>query len=205
MRALDERIPTVKIMVRGGGGRGLRISLDDADLADWTPERAYPVNPGAHRVTVVPLGGVGVSKSATFAEGARASLEIELSGAAPAVLPTRLAGDEPAAPRPWLLPSLMGYGLGALGVGLGVGAGFAAKGLTKTVEKECPQYQCPSSAAGDLSAARGLGTASTVGFVLAGVGVAAGTVLLIVKPGASPQKPVALLVGPGSVGVAGSF
>jgi hypothetical protein len=41
--------------------------------------------------------------------------------------------------------------------------------------------------------------------VLAGVGVAAGTVLLIVKPGASPQKPVALLVGPGSVGVAGSF
>lgn len=45
------------------------------------------MNPGVHRVTVVPLGGIGVSKSATLAEGARLSLEVELAGAAPAVIP----------------------------------------------------------------------------------------------------------------------
>jgi hypothetical protein len=201
--ALEKRIPTLKILVRGGGGRGLRLRLDDADLADWAPERAYPLDPGAHSVTVVPLGGVGVSKSAMLAEGAHLTLEIELAGVAPAVAPTLV--ERADVPRPWLLPSLMGYGLGMIGLGLGVGTGVAAMNLSKQVDKECPAFKCPASAASDLSAARGLGTASTVGFVLAGVGAVAGTVLLIVKPGVKSSAQVGLSVGPGSLELRGGW
>lgn len=201
LAALDERIPTLQIAVRGGGGRGLRVMIDDADVAGWSAGAAQPVNPGRRRITVVPSGGVGVSRTVDVREGARDRVEIELPGAAPAVAPASSEG------RSWLVPSLMGFGLGAVGLGLGVGAGVATLQKASALHARCAADVCPPTAQNrdDLSAAKGLSTASTIGFVVAGAGVVTGAVLLVVRPGSKGPERVSVAVGPGSIGIAGVF
>ncbi|MFT3771993.1 MAG: tetratricopeptide repeat protein [Minicystis sp.] len=203
--ALDGRIPALQILVRGGGGRGLRVTLDDAEVEGYRPDRSLPVDPGAHRITVIPSGGVGVSRTVDLREGARAVVEIELPGAGPIV--TRQPLPPSPAPRPWLVPALMGFGVGAVGLGLGIGAGVVTLNRAAALRARCPGHVCAPSAQNrsDISAANGMAAASTVGFVLSGVGVATGVVLLAVKPGAPAKARAAIDVGPGSIGVSGVF
>jgi hypothetical protein len=207
IEALDKRIPSLRIMVRGGGGRGLRVTVDDAEVASYGEGHPLSVDPGAHRVVVVPMGGAGVSRSVDAAEGARVVVEIELPGAAPVV-----AAAPPPPPRPppapppgrWLVPPLMAFGVGVVGLGVGAGAGIAALKSASALRARCGK-SCPPTMQdeADRSAGLGLATASTVGFVLAGAGVVTGTVLMLVKPRPPPQA--AVVLGPGSIEVTGVF
>jgi hypothetical protein len=204
--ALDKRIPLLRIAVRGGGGRALRVTLDGAEVDGWRADRDLPANPGAHQITVVPLGGVGMSRSVDLAEGARAVVEIELPGAAP-IIAAAPAAPPPDAPRPWLVPSLASFGVGALGLGLGIGAGVVTLSKASALKARCPTGTCPYSDQNqrDVGAANAMGTAATVGVVLAGAGVATGVVLLVVKPGSRREARAALDVGPGSIRITGVF
>jgi hypothetical protein len=219
LAAVERRIPTLQIAVRGGRGGSLTVRLDDAPLSDWTPDRVIPVNPGAHHVTVVPAGDVGVSRAVTLDEGARQRVEIELPGAAPVVLPVAVA--PPAAPPPpppppsqgrgWLAPAIVGFGAGAVGLAVGIGTGVGALNGASTIKKLCGGDVCAAGkpttaqAKSDLSSANGLATASTIGFVIAAAGVATGVVLVVVRPGSGRQEKAAITIGPGSIGIAGEL
>jgi hypothetical protein len=110
----------------------------------------------------------------------------------------------------------MAYGVGAVGLGMFAVAGGMAldkvndlKDTCPVIEESSPSRQCPSSATSDLDAAGTLGTVSTVGLVVAGLGAAAGTVaLLLTQPeeGKRPVRPsVSASVGLGSFGIKGRF
>ena len=74
--------------------------------------------------------------------------------------------------------------------------------LTKA---SCPNQSCN----GELDAASALGAASTAGLVIGGIGIAAGTaVLLLVQPGApgpAAGTSVRAGLGPGGLHLEGSF
>ena len=148
------------------------------------------------------------------------------------VQPTSPASASPSpAPPPvedkstgWLGQSPLvwiGFGIGAAGfITWGI-AGGVAIGKRSTLNDECPDKVCPSSAQGDLDSAMASAHASTVGMVIGFAGSAVGVVGLLLPlfgagdtktggpaPDASPSDPpvtARVMVGPGSIGLSGRF
>jgi tetratricopeptide (TPR) repeat protein len=200
---IDRKIPALQIHVRGGGGTALKVSVDDREIADWTPERFVMLDPGTHRVSVVPTGGVGRTTSVELREGARLTVTLELSGSAPAVVRSPPPPPEPR-PAPWRWPSYVLFGVGAAGLGLGVGAGIATLNKASSLREACPSGTCPTRAHdAEIDAANALGVASTAGFVLAGAGAAAGLLLWFLPSRARGAPEVS--VGPLGIDVRGVF
>lgn len=97
---------------------------------------------------------------------------------------------------------------GAGGVGLVVGAVAAGVAAAKTddLKKVCGDpIRCPPSERGNLDAATTTAHISTAGFVLAGVGAAAGVVLLVIPSLQKPKTQTAIVAGPAFLGVKGAF
>lgn len=201
LTALEARIPTVTIRVRGAGS-AFRVSLDGAELADWHPSRAVAQNPGAHEVAVSTAGKPAVTRSFDLAPGARLGVDIDLAAPPPGAP----GGDATSAPRPWLAPAIAALGVGAVGLGVGIGTGVLTLKAASDLRSRCGDT-CPPTDAnkGDVSAANTMGVASTVGFALAGAGLLTGVVLLAVKPGAKAEAGLRTDVGPGSIRVSGVF
>jgi hypothetical protein len=109
---------------------------------------------------------------------------------------------------PWVA-----FGVGAAGLILGGVTGGLAMGAHSTLAGECPGGTCPTDKQSDLDSYHLLGTLSTVGFAVGGVGVAAGVVLLLVQPKSDAAPPAAAssglsvtpVLGPGSIGAVGRF
>jgi hypothetical protein len=127
------------------------------------------------------------------------------------------APEQPAASSsfPGFLP-WTALGVGGAGLVLGTVAGVVAMGKHSDLEKVCGGGVCPSGQQNNVDSYHAMGTLSTIGFVVGGVGVAAGVVLFLVKPSApqvSPMSPatgssplsVTPVVGLGSVGAVGTF
>jgi hypothetical protein len=155
----------------------------------------------------------------TVAEGgspeAPLSLDKDASAGAAVPPPVTPPPDQPPPPPPpdqpqsssggmsWL--PWAAFGVGGVGLGLGVVTGVLAMGKHSTLNGECSGGSCPPSAQSDLDGYHTMGTLSTVGFIVAGVGAAAGVTLLFVLPKDSSAPAAGAYVGPGSAGVAGTF
>jgi hypothetical protein len=88
--------------------------------------------------------------------------------------------------------------------------GVLALGKHSDLATACKGGTCGPAQQSELDSYHSLGTISTVGFVVAGVGAAAGVTLLILKPKADASPPstglhVVPVVGPGSIGAVGTF
>ena len=107
----------------------------------------------------------------------------------------------------------IGFGVGAVGFGIFAISGGLAKGRLDELRSRCGGTECPAAEASNVDAARALGTMSTVGLVVAGFGVAAGSVgLVALRPkaperGTTVRETVAthLGIGPGGLVIVGSF
>jgi hypothetical protein len=95
-------------------------------------------------------------------------------------------------------------------VGLGVGTvfGLMASGKKSNLDKVCVDKTCPASVQSDIDAMGTQTTASTVAFVVGGLGLAAGAALFVLTPSA-PSHSSGVTFGPwvgvGSAGLRGAF
>lgn len=205
LTALLKRIPRVEIIVSGAGPAGAEITLDGAPTQAG---QAVPRDPGIHTVVVSVPGREPVLRTVTLKEGAQERVVVDLAAALPpADPPPPPGGVEPAGPRKGpMLPALVAFGVGGLGLGVGAVTGLLTLGKVGDLEKNCPGQVCSKTEESRYNSAHTLATVSTVGFVIAGLGAAAGAVLLVVRPGgdAAPAQ-TGVLVGPGWVGARGSF
>jgi hypothetical protein len=123
--------------------------------------------------------------------------------------PPPASPPEPAAKKP-NTPAYVALGIGGAGLLVGTVTGILA--ISKS--GDCPNKVCPTQS--DLDSAKGMATISTVGFSIGVVGVAVGTVLLVLgnKSEAPPAQATAhyqpkLSVKPwfglNSAGLTGSF
>jgi hypothetical protein len=84
-------------------------------------------------------------------------------------------------------------------------------GKVGELEDLCPTKSCPAADEELADDAKMLGNVSTVGFVLGGVGLAAGVALLLWQPGADDDEPsdaafhVVPRFGPGAAWLEGTF
>jgi hypothetical protein len=107
----------------------------------------------------------------------------------------------------------LGYvalGIGGAGVVVGSIFGGLALGKKSSLDDACKvKSNCPANAQDDIDALHTDATVSTVGFVVGGVGLAAGLIVLLTTSSSAPHATTGFavhpVVTPGSVGAWGSF
>ena len=205
-KALDAALPriaTLKLAITGAPHP--IVTIDGDALPDAALDVPRRIDPGAHAVEVRAPGYRPVSATAVLNAGELKSLSLELVPD-----PDAKVAEAPSAPpaprpeRPSKAPALVAFGVGAVGLGLGIAGALAVDSRTRTLDQRCDANRvCPSDAGSDLDQAKTWATVSTAGFITGGVGAVTGLVLLLVSR--SPSSTVRPSVGAGSVGLHGVF
>jgi hypothetical protein len=193
LKKLQLLAPRLTLVLPKDGAADVVVKRNGDVVADLSLGTALVVNPGEHLVTTqVPGGPVmehrvslspGESKTLTLTVRRDALLDSEGQRSDPD------AGLVPPQARPDLRPWRIGtWSAGAVAVvGLAVGAvtGILAIRESTVVSDNCgPGGACNGAGIEAVARLKSFGTASTIGFVIAGVGVVAGVTLLVAAPSA---------------------
>ncbi|AKT36488.1 PEGA domain-containing protein [Chondromyces crocatus] len=210
---VEARIPWIQIAVLGPKEGEARILIDGKET-DASFE--VPIDPGEHTVRVEAEGFKPVERQPALAEGEHLELELTLEpdgSVEKEVEPAPLPPPKPRRSTPTL--AMVAFGAGGLGVAVGSLFGILAFTETSAAKEHCAGNICPNTpdVVSSRDAALRNGTISTVGFVVGGVGLAAGAVLLLTAPkrpapSASPSQEAATIrpwIGAGQAGVVGTF
>lgn len=217
--AVKPRIPTVRIVVKGGPAT--RVAVDDADVAALLLGEPVALNPGKH--VVVAKNADGIEKRADVELAERDSKEVELALPVPSPVvavpvadkprPAGPSSDRPGGERTPAANALVfgGFGLAVAGIAVGGVTGALTLSKAGTVKAQCENDICDPSAKDDLDSAGTLATISTIGFAAGGVGLVCGVVGLLLpktKTESALQftnRRAAVWIGPGTAGLRGSF
>jgi len=234
---LEPRIPSLTIKVEGAAGRTFEVTVDGAGVLPALVGIPAPVDPGQHLVRVS-TEGAQAEQQVTLAEAETktvtlllpASVPGEGAETAPAAATTATPTDEASAgssKKGLVVGSIIGFGVGAVGIGFGVGFGLVASDKNEQGSQLCMDAvgnrNCTGVMADDPvaeevreldAAASDARTISAISFVAGGVGLAVGTTLLVMAlnkedgemalpaPRGVKMRPV---VGLDYWGVAGTF
>ena len=212
---IGARIPSVTVLtINGDPTQPTVVSFDGEVIPPAAAQAPRKVNPGRHTV-VARSGGLEKKQDIDVAERESKTVTIDLKP-----LPVEPPKAEPAAPPgPSLLPKVLvfgGFGLAAVGLGVGAVTGLMSISQVSDVKKDCTGDVCPTRLQGDIDSAKSLGTISTIAFIAGGVGVGAGVLGLVLKgrqtSEASPPPPATVKaftirpdVGPTWAGLHGTF
>lgn len=127
--------------------------------------------------------------------------------------PARAPPDEPGKLSPLVF---VGYGTAGVGLLVGTITGIVALSADQAAQEGCVGTRCPLANKSDAERALMLADVSTASFIVAGAGAAVGTVALVALGSAgtddSPRSAadgrgfeVRALLGPGTVGIRGTF
>jgi hypothetical protein len=153
--ALDARVPRLTLVLAPGAPPATRVTRDGAGVEPAGIGVAVPVDPGAHRVTVIAPNSPPRHYDVHLAEGERRVLELDprppaaTSPEAP-IAPRPPAPAAPAVPAdrawPWAVPVALGGGTLALGIAGGALAVFTSTHYSDLAET-CARVAggCPQS------------------------------------------------------------
>lgn len=202
LEQFETRIPWLTVHLVGPTS-GARIEIDGQAVE---PDAESPVDPGKHTVGVDADGFESADQDVTLKDSEHRTVTIQLEPSKKAVTeaPKSTGGTK------W--PAIAAFGVGAVGIGVGSVFGILAFDEAAKAKSYCRDNVCPPLP--EVVNARNVsienGNVSTVGFVVGGIGVAAGVVLLLtVGSGSTPPKKDAIsvtpYVGAGDVGLVGTF
>jgi hypothetical protein len=230
---LASRIPSIQIVVTNvEPTQTPQITVDNEPIPAAAANAPRKVNPGMHTV-VVKAGSVEKKEDVNVVERDNKTVTIDLRDAAqPPKDPKEQQRAKPpegdtvqheGSSTPKLL-MYAGFGLAAVGVGVGAVTGLMSISKTNELKDACPRNECPLGKQGDIDSATSLGNISTAAFIVGGVGLGVGVAGLLLSSSsegakreasaarprertASPFAPeqVRAVLGPSYVGVAGAF
>jgi tetratricopeptide (TPR) repeat protein len=204
--ALEPRLASITINVRGASSSGLHVQMDDKELPAAMVGIAIPADAGPHSFKASTDNADSQPVSISAKEGEQQTVTLTLSARAPSeATPHALqasAPTQPAAPpadstQPSSGKRIAGYvALGVAAVGVGVGSVFALKSASSRkdannayascqsalMSTSCSSATAPDSAANVQqldSTANSQRNLALAGFITGGVAVAAGVTLLV--------------------------
>ena len=216
MAEIGARIPSVTVLATNGEpGQTTVIVFDNEVVPPAASQVPRRVNPGRHSI-VARSGSLEKKQDIDVAERESKTVTIDLRPAAARPVDS---SDTSPAPRSGAspIPKILiygGFGLGAVGIGVGAITGILSFSKASEVKDQCTNDVCPAKLQGDLDSAKSLGTISTIAFVAGGVGVGAGVLGLVLKstesssespPAATAKLTLRPDVGPTWMGLHGSF
>ncbi|MCL4755737.1 MAG: hypothetical protein KJ015_36645 [Myxococcales bacterium] len=210
---LRPRVPRAVVVVKGidPKSKALAVSVDGRPLAAALLGVPAPFDPGKHELVAKTSDGREAHATLEIQEKEEKSVELVLPPAPEGTAPDAEPGEPSAqgstaksSQKTWAFVAL---GAGAVGLGVGVTTGLMATSKHQSAEDACPNGQCAagSSGADDAEAFRSLRTVSTIGYVVAVVGVGAGVTLWLTSPERTEQARVGAWLGPQSAGIRGRF
>lgn len=235
IKRVEPRLARLTITVAAPEGVDFVVTMDGMEMPAALLGIPTPVDPGEHTFEVKAERYVAEPRTTTLGEGESGSVKLELlpdPNAAPLpqanvsqTSPVTPVGQEvpPEQAGPSLAaPAYVALGVGALGIGAGVF--FTLQSASKRSDADDKFAECRANGAGNtcrdddpLAAevatldddARKAQTMAAVGYIVGGVGVATGVVLLILNGSSSGEQaagPTILpVVGYRSLGVVGTF
>lgn len=194
-------IPNITIITKGPHGKGIAILLDKNPMPVELLGEQQPIDPGKHEVRVR-RGSNTVTEMADLAPGDDVRIVVRLPPLDPDELPPKV--DKPNPYQTWVHVAF-GVGGGGLLAGL-INGGIALNQRSKLLDV-CPNRDCPPDQhdlAGAFDATR---VATTLGFIMAGAGAAAGTTLLLLPSDdrEAASESWGFVLHPGAVGVRGTW
>jgi hypothetical protein len=218
---VESRRAKVTIVVNGADSP--IVTIDGAPLKVEALGVSRFIDPGSHVFKASAPGRKPATSSLTMAEGTsqNVSLLLEVDPDAVAAGPVVPGVAPGAAARPTDAASTSsgswnrtaGFVAGGVGVAAlieGVITGIIAVGKHSDLAKACTNG-CPASEDSALSSYHTVGALSTVGFIVGGVGIAGGAILIFTAPKSSQSSTSAAglrvtpFIGPGSAGATGTF
>jgi len=231
VETVSTKVGAVTITVKGRDGADVAdpsVALDGQPINSASLGVRRAIDPGNHALHVSATGYKPADFNFPVTAGSNIDqpivLEKDLGAAAPPAAPAPSpatnatpatspapSSDNTATPSnkgsiaPWIA-----FGVGGVGLVVGAITGGLALGDHSTLASECGNGTCAtndSKAQSDLSSYHTMGAISTVGFIVAGVGAAAGVVLLITAPKSQPTTglQVSPTIGLGSIGAIARF
>lgn len=194
-------LPTITIVFDGASPADMSLRVDGVEVSPQLVGEATPLNPGKHRVEVHAGGKV---RSRTFTLGSSEKRQVkfkageppgntEESSPEPAVAPAP-GNAAPAADEAPLSRRKLGWitaGVGAAGLVVGGITGAVVLSKRDSLDKTCKDGHCSRDQSADVDSYNGMRNVSTAAFVVGGVLVATGVVLVLSQPAA--QRPRATL------------
>jgi hypothetical protein len=204
------KIARLKVAVTAPTDAEVWVTIDGVNepAANLNTDRL--VDPGDHLVRAGAAGYLNAESKVHLDEGGVGSLTLTLQPAQTPAQPASVQTPVPSA-RDHTLAYIAG-GVGIVWVGIGAAFGVAAMNDKSSLDSSCQNHVCPGSAQSTYDSGTRFGTISTVGFVIGGVGLAAGAVLYFwdfsghgqgERGAASPTARA--WVGPSGAGLSGSF
>ncbi|HEX4445702.1 MAG TPA: hypothetical protein VH044_03170, partial [Polyangiaceae bacterium] len=213
LRSVEKVLPTIVLTPRDA--RGVRVNdatlaVDGAPRVEALDGAPIFVDPGQHTFTVTAPGRPMASVHLSLNEGdrARADAIFKASPASTAARPSTdegaAGGSAPAIAREtssiattsgghsrlrWIAWSAVGAGAASLVFGSVIG--IVALGDHSKLARACPDWHvlCPADSAADIDLMRDHAWASTIGFVVAALGIGTGGALLLLSPEGSERPP----------------
>jgi hypothetical protein len=198
LERLRRRIPGLVLAIEGAPAGRVRVTVDGAPVP-VSEGASLELNPGEHALVATVEHKAPIRRTITLTEGAMAKVH--------------LAFDEEAEGPPGssVVPALIAFGVGAVGLGAGAITGALALGEARDLRERClPTRHCPAADQARADAAGRLADASTIGLIAGGAAVLTGVVLVLARSsgGAAPRtgtSPVRFNVGLGVVTMEGAF
>lgn len=197
--AVSAKVASVTVSVEGPTNP--QVSIDGSAVPAAALGLKRPVDPGSHKVTATADGYKPADTTFSVTEGgsATATLKMEKAAGAVAVAPVPGPGAGPGpAPGSPAEPgadvgtgkghsnktlALVAFGVGGAGLVVGAITGAIALGKAGDLKNVCDANKtCPAGSKSDVDSYKSVGTISTIGFIVAGVGGVAGVVLLLTAP-----------------------
>ncbi|MBL9026648.1 MAG: hypothetical protein JNL21_30900 [Myxococcales bacterium] len=174
------RIPSLVVKVAGRPAGHVEVRVDGrvARVGE-----AIELDPGEH-VVLATAPGAEAKESVVLKERGRGtvvSIDLASSSKGPG-----------AARRGSLVPGILSLSFAAVGLELGAIAGALAARDASVVKEGCVGDRCLREDAELLDRANTLATVSTVGFVVGGVALTTGIVLIAVRPGGESEPVVSI-------------
>jgi hypothetical protein len=155
------------------------------------------VNPGAHVIAIVENGAATSTADVKLGEGEAKEVALKVPPR-PAETTAPAASTTTTIEAPKSRSPLVYIGFGGAIAGLAVGSVTGIMTLSKAsdLESTCDaDGRCPPTSQGDIDASKTTGTIATIGFIVAGVGIAVAVVGLMIGGGKAEKAATFLLRG----------
>ncbi|RLB59007.1 MAG: hypothetical protein DRI90_15970 [Deltaproteobacteria bacterium] len=216
LEEVETGMPSIVITAEDGAGHDIsdvRVTLDGQPLVETLDGKPIAFDPGAHQLRFERQGSPPIEQEIIVQAGVKyraVKIRFEADGepgvAGATGSPTEQPDSTPADSSG--VSPLVYVGFAVAGVGAIVGGitGGISLSQASDLQDDCPENACAMDRGEDIDSMMALGHVSTASFIIAGVGAGVGLVALIVGGSdASETGSIRPLVGPGFLGMKGSF